>query len=140
MGEITMIATRMKGPLAANGNRPRRGLIPEPATSTEGGTMRKRVVSMVVASMISAPALATTPSAAAASCSGRDLIMEVVVSSAPVHSNYYGSSSILARFSYGKLIHVDKSCINNYGNLWYHTDWPSTKGWIYADYVAYDWG
>ncbi|GAA2398703.1 hypothetical protein GCM10010191_01830 [Actinomadura vinacea] len=99
--------------------------------------MRKRVLSLMVAAMVSAPALVATPSAAATSCSDRNFIAEVVANSAPVHSNYYGSSPIIARFNDGKLIHIDKLCINNYGNLWYHTDWPSTQGWIYRDYVEY---
>ncbi|URN03277.1 hypothetical protein LUW74_07900 [Actinomadura madurae] len=100
--------------------------------------MRKRALSVMIAAMMAMPPVLTiAPSAAAVSCSDRNFIVEVVVNSAPVHSNYYGSAPIIARFNDGKLIHIDKLCINNFGNLWYHTDWPSTKGWIYRDYVEY---
>jgi len=99
--------------------------------------MRKLALSAMVMALVSVPVLATTHSAEATSCYDRNFIVEVVVSNAPVHSNYYGSASIVARFNQGKLIHIDEICINNYGNLWYHTDWPSTKGWIYRDYVEY---
>ncbi|MFI0446984.1 hypothetical protein [Actinomadura sp. 6N118] len=99
--------------------------------------MRKRFLSVMIAAMVSAPVLAVTPSAEAVSCSDRNFIAIVVVDNAPVHSNYYGSARIVARFDYGKLIHIDRLCINNFGNLWYHTDWPSTNGWIYRDYAEF---
>lgn len=100
--------------------------------------MRKRALSMAIAAVAaSAPALTTIPSASAASCTTQSLFM-IVLRKAPVHANYYGSARILGYYTPGSSIFVTKSCINNYGNLWFYTVGPGQPGWIYGPYLIVD--
>lgn len=57
---------------------------------------------------------------------------------AAVHTSYYGSSSVIDRWSYRTLFRVDKRCVNSHGNLWWHSDCcTGTKGYIWNDYTQF---
>ncbi|GAA2088372.1 hypothetical protein [Actinomadura alba] len=108
-----------------------------------------RVLSMAAAAItaVVAPVVIANPSAAAnendaelmASCSDwTPHIRRVIVGSAKVHSSYSGSSTVIATWKYKTLFRVNKRCVNNAGNLWWHSDCcTGVKGWIWNDYTEF---
>lgn len=62
----------------------------------------------------------------------------VIVGSAKVHSSYYGSAPVVATWKSKTLFRVDKRCVNNHGNVWWHSDCcTGVKGWIWNDYTEF---
>jgi hypothetical protein len=106
-----------------------------------------RVLSMAAAAItvVVAPVVISIPSAAAAeedavpmsSCSDwTPHVRRVIVANAAVHSSYSGSSTVIATWKYKQLFRVDKRCVNNAGNLWWHSDCcTGVQGWIWNDYT-----
>jgi hypothetical protein len=65
-------------------------------------------------------------------------IRRVIVGSAKVHSSYYGSAPVVATWQSKTLFRVDKRCVNNYGNVWWHSDCcTGVQGWIWNDYTEF---
>ncbi|GGM42714.1 hypothetical protein GCM10011608_29230 [Micromonospora sonchi] len=76
---------------------------------------------------------------AAASCfAWTPHMRRVIVGSAKVHSSYYGSSPVIATWKSKTLFRIDKRCVNDHGNLWWHSDCcTGVKGWIWNDYTEF---
>ncbi|MGW5410397.1 hypothetical protein [Actinomadura geliboluensis] len=108
-----------------------------------------RVMSMAAAVVTAAvaPVVVAIPSASAsetdvrpmASCSDwTPHIRRVIVGSAAVHTSYSGSSPVIAKWKSKTLFRVDKRCVNDAGNLWWHSDCcTGVKGWIWNDYTEF---
>ncbi|WP_433127169.1 hypothetical protein ACQPWW_30005 [Micromonospora sp. CA-240977] len=65
-------------------------------------------------------------------------IRRVIVGSAAVHTSYSGSSSVIAHWKSKTLFRIDKRCVNDAGNLWWHSDCcTGVKGWIWNDYTEF---
>ncbi|WP_405429593.1 hypothetical protein [Micromonospora sp. NBC_00617] len=62
----------------------------------------------------------------------------VIVGSAAVHTSYSGSSPVIAHWKSKTLFRIDKRCVNDAGNLWWHSDCcTGVKGWIWNDYTEF---
>ncbi|MET8307748.1 hypothetical protein [Micromonospora sp. NPDC005173] len=74
-----------------------------------------------------------------ASCSNwTPHLRRVIVGSAKVHTSYSGSSPVIATWKSKTLFRVDKRCVNDAGNLWWHSDCcTGVKGWIWNDYTEF---
>ncbi|MCG5462162.1 hypothetical protein AB0K35_05535 [Micromonospora sp. NPDC053740] len=65
-------------------------------------------------------------------------IRRVIVGSAAVHTSYSGSSTVIAHWKSKTLFRIDKRCVNDAGNLWWHSDCcTGVKGWIWNDYTEF---
>lgn len=108
-------------------------------------TNRVMAMAAAVVTATMAPVAFAIPSAAAseqgvqASCSDwTPHIRRVIVGSAKVHTSYSGSSTVIATWKSGTLFRVDKRCVNNAGNLWWHSDCcTGVRGWIWNDYTEF---
>ncbi|MFJ6197342.1 hypothetical protein [Micromonospora sp. NPDC092111] len=62
----------------------------------------------------------------------------VIVGSAAVHTSYKGSSPVIATWKSKTLFRVDKRCVNDAGNLWWHSDCcTGVQGYIWNDYTEF---